>query len=126
HTIPALFLAATSLLGCVRAPISAMKRKRSGQEYDEDEKLLHQATKALTKEAKRVKTFLLQQAIRKSRAAADKKKKNNNHENKNKNCTKNCNKNGEGPLGRLSDENITTATDTEEVPLEEEKEKGEG
>lgn len=32
-----------------------------------------QATKALTKEAKRVKTFLLQQAIRKSKAAAEKK-----------------------------------------------------
>ena len=34
-----------------------------------------QATKALTKEAKRVKTFLLQQAIRKSKAAAEKKGK---------------------------------------------------
>ncbi|CAM9719682.1 unnamed protein product, partial [Laminaria digitata] len=48
----------------------ALKRKRSGQEYGEDEKLLHQATKALTKEAKRVRTFLLQQAIRKSKASA--------------------------------------------------------
>lgn len=33
---------------------------------------LTQATKALTKEARRVKTFLLQQAIRKSKVAAEK------------------------------------------------------
>lgn len=39
-----------------------------------------QATKALTKEAKRVKTFLLQQAIRKSKAAAEKKGKKTNNE----------------------------------------------
>ncbi|CAN0500616.1 unnamed protein product, partial [Ectocarpus sp. 12 AP-2014] len=58
----------------------AMKRKRAGQEYDEDEKLRHQATKALTKEAKRAKTFLLQQAIRRSKAAAEKKRTGKNDE----------------------------------------------
>ncbi|CAN0007962.1 unnamed protein product, partial [Scytosiphon promiscuus] len=51
----------------------AVKRKRAAKEYDGDEKLRHQATKALTKEAKRVKTFLLQQAIRRSKTAAEKK-----------------------------------------------------
>ncbi|CAB1107312.1 unnamed protein product [Ectocarpus sp. CCAP 1310/34] len=58
----------------------AMKRKRAGQGYDDDEKLRHQATKALTKEAKRVKTFLLQQAIRRSKAAAEKEKTGKNDE----------------------------------------------
>ncbi|CAM9224584.1 unnamed protein product [Sphacelaria rigidula] len=50
----------------------AMKRKRPGDGYDEDEKLLHQAAKTLAKEAKRVRTFLLQQAIRKSKMTAEK------------------------------------------------------
>eukprot|EP00903_Cladosiphon_okamuranus_P006396 g6261.t1 len=66
----------------------ATKRKRSGQEYSEDDKLKHQATKALTKEAKRVKTFLLQQAIRKSKAAADKKAKARKKKNNNKGTEK--------------------------------------
>ncbi|CAM9384297.1 unnamed protein product [Discosporangium mesarthrocarpum] len=46
-----------------------MKRKRP-VEYDEDEKLLHQSTKAIQKEAKRLKTFLLQRAVRKSKASS--------------------------------------------------------